>query len=128
MTSKSWDSGIPKLFYDEPQTTPDGKTIWLRTSKVPLHNSGNETIGVLGVYQDVTKQKQTEADLRIAAIAFESQEGMMITDADGVILRVNQAFTKDTGYTAEEAVGQKPHLAQVGSSRRGLLPSDVGNH
>jgi len=108
------DSGIPKLFYDEPQTTPDGKTIWLRTSKVPLHNSGNETIGVLGVYQDVTKQKQTEADLRIAAIAFESQEGMMITDADGVILRVNQAFTKDTGYTAEEAVGQKPHLLKSG--------------
>src|SRR5665647_3858682 len=39
---------------------------------------------------------------------------MLITDAQGVILRVNQAFTKDTGYTAEEAVGQTPRLLKSG--------------
>ncbi|HUW36946.1 MAG TPA: EAL domain-containing protein [Rhodocyclaceae bacterium] len=56
------------------------------------------------------ERKQAEDDLRIAATAFESQEGMMITDANGVILRVNLAFIEGTGYTAEEVVGQTPRL------------------
>ena len=64
--------------------------------------------------RDLTERKQAEAELRIAAAAFESQEGMMITDSDSVILKVNRAFTKITGYTAEEAVGQTPHLLSSG--------------
>jgi diguanylate cyclase (GGDEF)-like protein/PAS domain S-box-containing protein len=51
-----------------------------------------------------------DAELRIAATAFESQQGMSIANADGVMLRVNQAFTEITGYSAEEAVGQTPTL------------------
>jgi len=53
-------------------------------------------------------------DLRIAATAFESQESLMITDADGVILRVNRAFTECTGYASEEAVGMTPRLLKSG--------------
>jgi diguanylate cyclase (GGDEF)-like protein/PAS domain S-box-containing protein len=64
--------------------------------------------------RDITRRKQAESELRIAATAFESQEGMMITDANGVILRVNQAFTETTGYTSEEAVGQTPRLLRSG--------------
>ncbi len=52
--------------------------------------------------------------LRIAAIAFESQEGMFVTDPQGVILRVNRAFTDITGYTAQEAVGRGPDLLKSG--------------
>ena len=58
------------------------------------------------------ERKQAEEALRIAAVAFESQESLMITDANGVVLRVNQAFTETTGYTAEETVGQTPKLFQ----------------
>jgi len=53
------ETGIPKLAYEEPQTTPEGKTIWLRTSKVPLRNADNKIVGLLGIYQDVTGQKRT---------------------------------------------------------------------
>ncbi|MEX8498479.1 EAL domain-containing protein [Leptothrix ochracea] len=53
-------SGQAKLAYEEPQTTPDGRTLWLKTSKVPLRNPNNETIGVLGIYEDITEQKRTE--------------------------------------------------------------------
>ncbi|MCQ8103375.1 EAL domain-containing protein [Methylomonas sp. SURF-2] len=56
-------SGVPKLFYEEPLIKPDGETVWLRTSKVPLLNSDRQTIGVLGVYQDITAIKQTELAL-----------------------------------------------------------------
>ena len=55
---------------------------------------------------DISRLKQAEDELRIAAIAFESQEGMMITDAQGVILKVNQAFSNITGFSAEEAIGR----------------------
>lgn len=64
-------------------------------------------------FTDVTQLKQTE-DLRITAMAFESQEGMFITDANGVILQVNNAYTKINGYSAEEAIGQTPRMHRSG--------------
>ncbi len=60
--------------------------------------------------RDISERKRAEADLQVAAIAFESQEGMIITDAERRILRVNKAFTGLTGYSAEEALGQTPRL------------------
>jgi diguanylate cyclase (GGDEF)-like protein/PAS domain S-box-containing protein len=57
---------------------------------------------------------EKEEYLRVAATAFESQEGMMVTDAKVVILRVNEAFTKITGYSAEEAIGQTPSILHSG--------------
>ena len=63
---------------------------------------------------DITEHKRAEQELRIAATAFESQQGMTITNAQRVILRVNNAFVKITGYSAEEAVGQNPRLLSSG--------------
>ena len=57
-------SGVPQHSYDEPQTTPTGQTIWLRTSKVPLRDAAQRTIGVLGVYEDITLRKQAESALQ----------------------------------------------------------------
>jgi diguanylate cyclase (GGDEF)-like protein/PAS domain S-box-containing protein len=56
-------SDKPKLAFDEVQTTPDGTDIWLRTSKVPLHDATGQVIGVLGIYDDITAQKQAEAQI-----------------------------------------------------------------
>lgn len=243
------NSGTPKLSYDEPQTTPDGKTIWLRTSKVPFRNAANEIIGLIGIYKDVTEQKQIElaltesealfrqitenirqvfwvgtsdwnnvmyispayqevwgrsceslyanpldwldavveedckkvidsitikstgnfsdvafpeyrirrpdgserwiyarafpiydADgkiyriagiaeditqrkqneeaLRVAAVAFETHEGILITDARSNIVRVNRAFTDITGFAAEEVLGKNPRIMSSGRQDR----------
>ncbi len=60
------------------------------------------------------QQRKSAADFRIAAAAFESQESMLVTDADSVILRVNCAFTNVTGYTAEEVVGKTPRIFSSG--------------
>lgn len=57
--------------------------------------------------------RRSESELRVAATAFESQEAMMVTDAEGLILRVNHAFTEITGYTAEEVVGKNPRLLKT---------------
>lgn len=58
--------------------------------------------------------KQAEEKQLIAAIAFESQEGMMITDASGIILHVNKSFTETTGYTIEEVKGKTAALLKSG--------------
>jgi PAS domain S-box-containing protein len=54
-------SGVPKLQYEELQTTPAGTQLWLRTSKIPLRDSEGRIIGILGTYEDITDKKQLEA-------------------------------------------------------------------
>jgi diguanylate cyclase (GGDEF)-like protein/PAS domain S-box-containing protein len=56
------------------------------------------------------RRLEVEQELRIAAAAFESQEGIFVTDANRRILRVNRAFTELTGYSAEDVIGKKPML------------------
>jgi len=59
-------SGSSKLNYEEPQTTPDGRQIWLRTSKVPLRDINNRLVGILGTYEDITERKRAEESLRLS--------------------------------------------------------------
>ncbi|GAO37404.1 PAS/PAC sensor-containing diguanylate cyclase/phosphodiesterase [Sulfuricella sp. T08] len=92
----------------------DGTHKIILNSALPIRGSDGAISGAIIVNQDITARKQAEAELHIAATAFDSQECLMITDADGVILRVNQAYAKNTGYTAEELVGQKPSLLRSG--------------
>lgn len=61
-----------------------------------------------------TRRQRDEEQLRIAAAAFESQEGIFVTDTDNTILRVNRAFSTITGYSEAEAIGQTPHLLSSG--------------
>ena len=61
------NSGMPKLSYEETQTTFDGSTICLRSSKVPLKNEANEIIGVLGIYEDITEQKHFQERINYLA-------------------------------------------------------------
>jgi PAS domain S-box-containing protein len=58
------ESGNSKINIIEPQTTPSGGTIWLKTSKVPLSDAGGKVFGVLGVYEDITELKEKEDQLR----------------------------------------------------------------
>jgi PAS domain S-box-containing protein len=69
-----------------------------------------EGLFVLSAIVDITERRQAEEELRIAAITFQTQEGIMITDRAAKIQRVNRAFTELTGYSAEEAVGRTPAL------------------
>ena len=57
------ESGIARLNVEERQTTADGQETWLRVSRVPLRNAQNETIGVLGIYDDITEARQAAAEL-----------------------------------------------------------------
>lgn len=54
------DTGTAKLHFEEPQSRPDGTTIWLRTSKIPLLDSASQIVGILGMYEDITEYKRVE--------------------------------------------------------------------
>lgn len=88
----------------------DGSLMWLSVSWVPISDAKGDFIGFRTSGRDITERKQVEAELRIAAVAFDSMEPMMITDASAIILRVNSAFSECTGYTAEEIVGRTPRV------------------
>ncbi len=64
--------------------------------------------------RELAERRQTENSLRIAAAAFDSQEAMIVTDVHSVILKVNRAFTENTGYTLAEVVGQTPSIFKSG--------------
>jgi diguanylate cyclase (GGDEF)-like protein/PAS domain S-box-containing protein len=83
---------------------------WTEIFIAPVIDKYGEPLGTLGFVRDITERKRVETDLRIAATAFESQEGMVVTDADTIILKINHSFTRMTGYTAEDAIGRKMNL------------------
>lgn len=76
--------------------------------------SGEGPAGLRVSLTDITASKLAETELRVAAIAFESQEAMMVTDSKGEILRVNSAFSKHTGYSAAELAGKTPAILKSG--------------
>jgi diguanylate cyclase (GGDEF)-like protein/PAS domain S-box-containing protein len=75
--------------------------------------SGGESL-LFSIVHDITERRRAEEQLRIAAAAFETQDSMVVTDARGIVLRVNRAFTASTGYTEQDIVGQTPALLQSG--------------
>lgn len=65
--------------------------------------------------EDIRQRLQSaEQELQLASAAFQAQEGIMITDANGVILRVNRIFSEMTGFSAEEAIGKTPRILKSG--------------
>jgi len=84
------------------------------TLGTPLKTESGELLGYAAVIRDVTQRRRTEDQLRIAAAAFEVDNGIMITDDTLRIEKVNRAFTRITGYSALEAIGRKPDLLQSG--------------
>ena len=106
---KVMESKIPKLEYEEAQTTPDGKKIWLRTSKVPLKDTAGEVIGILGIYEDITEHKQREIALIESNAKFKSVfESKMIANifwnVNGEITDANGAFLDLFEYTRDEVI------------------------
>ncbi len=90
----------------------DGSIFDVEISSYPMMLQGKPAL--FNSSRDITARKQAEAELRIAATAFETQDGILITDADNRILRVNQAFTDITGYPAVETIGRNPRMLSSG--------------
>lgn len=99
---------------DEVILAREGVEHQLEVIKVPIRGMEGRVTGVLAVSRDITVRRRAERELRIASVAFESQDGTMITDGEGRIERVNAAFTRITGFTGQECVGRTAAILKSG--------------
>lgn len=102
---------------------PDGQERFLRNRAALYAGEPGSPVRLIGTTEDVTERKMREADLRIAATAFESHESTLITDAQGVIIRVNHAFSTLFGFSAQESLGQTLQLVQSARQDPGFYAS-----
>ncbi|MEW6595370.1 MAG: EAL domain-containing protein [Thermodesulfobacteriota bacterium] len=90
---------------------PDGKTRHMRSEAELTRDAKGRPLRMFGTVQDISESRKATEELHLAANVFESSiEGIVITDPEGTIEKVNRAFTEITGYTEAEALGQNPRL------------------
>jgi len=121
------ESGRPKLGYEEPQTGPDGNTLWLRTSKVPMRDASGRIRGVLGTYEDVTSRKKMEEALRKSEetyriVAENTYDWEFWLDPDGKSLYQSPSCHRITGHESFAFV------ADPGLLERIIHPDDLPDY
>ncbi|WP_113906369.1 sensor domain-containing protein [Aliidiomarina celeris] len=94
---------------------------WLRGEAHPARKANGATVWH-GYIMDITNEKKAERELRLASSVFEhTHEGIMITDPNDIIIEVNPTFTRITGYSREEAVGQPGRFMASGHHDEAFL-------
>jgi PAS domain S-box-containing protein len=105
------ETGKSKLNYEEKQIRPDGSARWLRTSKLPLIGDAGKPIGMLGIYEDVTEQKELEKALRESSLFSQevidcAREGIVVYNLDLKYRYWNRFMEELTGYAASDVLGK----------------------
>ena len=109
-------SGLKKEAEEE--VVVQGEHAWFETYKSPVLDVQGKLLGTVGFTRDISARKHAEEKLRLAADVFtHAREGIMITEPDGCIVDVNEAFSRITGYKREEVLGKTPRI--LGSGRQG---------
>ncbi len=119
-------SGKPKLNYEEPQTTPSGDLIWLRTSKVPLIDSRGQVRGVLGTYEDITDQKRASQALqrRLKELTVLHSAATASVEAE----TIDDLITRITHLIGETLYPDSFGVALLDEQRQGLVPHPSYQH
>lgn len=100
--------------FEASYTHPDSS---IRTVEVisRLEQNDDKTVAFVGIVKDVTLQKNLDEELKRAAIVFDNtNEGIIVTDANTKILLANNAFSKVTGYGLDEIRGKSPRFMSSG--------------
>ncbi|MBF0255537.1 MAG: EAL domain-containing protein [Gammaproteobacteria bacterium] len=93
----------------------DGSYLSVSLSNAPLFDEAHCRLGTISILRDVTSDRQVSQQLQQAAAVFQStNEGVVITDENAIIIAANRAFSEITGYTEDEALGQKAGFTKSG--------------
>ncbi len=115
------ESGCAKPLIEEPQTTPEGLTIHLLTSKMPLRDAKGEIVGVLGTYMEITERQQAEEALK----ASEARAQALLSTIPDMLFRVDRrGVFQDYRADVRDLYAQsEPTL--IGKNCREVLPPEV---
>jgi diguanylate cyclase (GGDEF)-like protein/PAS domain S-box-containing protein len=106
----------------------DGSLRWIDARNYPVNRPDGSVGGIILFAEDIACQREAEERLRLAASVFtHASEGIVLTDPHGTILEVNDAFTRITGYSRAEAIGQNPRLLKSGLQSREFYESMWGS-
>jgi len=96
---------------------PDGTHLWITARGVVLRDANGNVTEMHGTVQDITERKLSEERLQALSLAIEqSPASVLITNLDGSIEYVNEAFIRNTGFAREEVVGKNPKMLQSGKT------------
>ena len=101
---------------------PDGTIRWVWDRGFPIGDKTGKVTHYTGVVKDVTERKQIEAERRIADAAFNVQEGMMLTNAGSVILRVNNALPKSPATRQWKPLAKRHACSNRATTMRHFMP------
>jgi len=106
---------IDFIQFDMEFTHPDGKERSIRVSCHPLKDESGRVITINGVVEDITEQMSAQKRLRLAGnVLTKTQDGIVITDSNGLIVDANPASLQASGYTREEVLGSNPSIFSSG--------------
>jgi PAS domain-containing protein len=90
------------------------------------------TLLAIGLYRRQMQLAEQRAEserlqqINAASVFTNAREGIMITAPDGTILDVNEAFSRMSGFSREELLGQNPRFLRSGRSGEGVLHQPCG--
>ncbi|MBV6272993.1 EAL domain-containing protein [Alcaligenaceae bacterium CGII-47] len=103
--------------YERHGRKKDGSVIDIEVFSSSITVDGQ--VSIIGIVQDITERKKAEASAQLAEIAYEnSSEAIAVTDAAGVVIDVNPAFSRMTGYWSDEVKGEVLALLKPGRHNR----------
>ncbi len=123
------ESGQPRLNYEELHITRDDKRQWVRTSKIPLRNLSKDIIGVMGVYEDITEQKEAELFLRESEEKYrrlvELSPWPIAIHKDGKIQYINQAGAKLMGCLSPMELLNQPLVKFIHPDYQNIIQNRI---
>ncbi len=116
------DEEIAELFLDEGTSVIEvrrrkksGEVFRAGLSLRVVHDAENDPIGLEIFLTEIYDRLSDQDKLRLhARIIEDSDQGILITDANERIVSINRAFSRITGYSPMEAIGQTPDLLRSG--------------
>ncbi len=98
---------------------PDGQRVLMETLKRPFADAQGNILGLVSINHDITARHLEQEQLRLASTVFKNTgEGILITNANGEIISVNQAFTDITGFDIEDIKGKNPNILSSGRQNK----------
>jgi diguanylate cyclase (GGDEF)-like protein/PAS domain S-box-containing protein len=103
--------------FETRQRRKDGQYISVETNAVAVEVDGRKMIYF--AERDISERKRIEEELNLASLVLKnSSDGMVVTNADNLIIAANPAFSSITGYTLDEVKGKNPRIFSSGKHDR----------